>query len=1061
MATRDRECGTKDVRSRARSRAVVGAALALTAAAFTGLVRGESAAEPGKSVEARAADKTVAIGREKAAGNGAGKAVGGSPGDKGAKVSHGREEKKATANPYVIRVKLADREAPAEAILIHRGHLWPGSEMPHWDEDRSRQRDYDPKTGLVTFRGGEMGNAKILWRFRHKGYKDAIVPAPENATASQTVDAILQPTKLIKGRVAAAESCQPLDGVTVALLDKADRLRLDYYVNFNEHRRGIDAFTGVRDVTRKDGSFELPSLDDAGEKELLLIKGGDSFAHLGKASDFAGMDPLVLPLPRGGAIEGVMTIAGKPAAGERVSIAWIPPVGANETHEFPFGVGGQTTLDADGRFRYSGLGPGRYRFQRIKYFSEAGESGISMPLSGMEELVVLPGETVVKKIELPAGPTITGKTVDASGKPLAGCIVTLESAGAAFERLDATMSDANGRFQFLHAPKGKHTVAAELRSRGGAAIARLVNGSGGRGSSSVDIQKDIDVTVTLIGPSQGTISAPTIKGSIPPDFTATVFDGSRPISLSELYGKVVAIDFWATWCGPCMAVMPEMKQIHEKHKDGKEVVFLTVSLDHDEETLRAVMKEKGLEFPVIFSGDAWSDPIARSFGVRAIPSSFVIGRDGRFAAERVHGRLLAMTIDEALRQPVDPALGDKKPARLIAKLQVDGEAGGIPGAKIVFRVLDRAGKLVREESSTLPGQASQLTWLYPPLEEGGKVVVTASIEGLADQSQTLVSPAMSAETTLKFATVRRLTGRIVADDGAPLEGMEISARRMDGLTQVGKTDGQGRFALGVLPGAYYIIATASKDAAPMPSMRREQVIVAADNDPAPVSLDVCRIGTAKGTVVDAKGQPVAGAIVQCQATKEKGVTDAAGRFELRVPSKGRVLVSASNKNLSGSIALDDGLKEEARITLWERGSPRGRPTVGQKLSVVSLTSFKDGSTVEWKPASGEKTLVAICPLWHPKAADFLTKADAWASAAGVRLTLVSTDWKAEQARREAARLSLKTPVTFVDPGGLTLAAQWKCLTSPQAILLSPKGEILAFPPTGKMHELSANGLTAR
>lgn len=129
----------------------------------------------------------------------------------------------------------------------------------------------------------------------------------------------------------------------------------------------------------------------------------------------------------------------------------------------------------------------------------------------------------------------------------------------------------------------------------------------------------------------------------------TKLDGANLSLPKDLAGKVVVIDFWATWCGPCRASLPHMKQVYAKYKD-KGVEFVGISLDRPDgrNQLKAFVKQNGINWVHTYSGKGWRDPTARRCGIEGIPSIWVIGKDGRVVSTTARGDL-AGTIDKALR----------------------------------------------------------------------------------------------------------------------------------------------------------------------------------------------------------------------------------------------------------------------------------------------------------------------------------------------------------------------------------------------------------------------------
>jgi thiol-disulfide isomerase/thioredoxin len=123
----------------------------------------------------------------------------------------------------------------------------------------------------------------------------------------------------------------------------------------------------------------------------------------------------------------------------------------------------------------------------------------------------------------------------------------------------------------------------------------------------------------------------------------------------DLKGKVVVVDFWSTRCGPCIESMPHMKAIYKKHKPrGLEIVGISLDERSDALRLRKFVSSENLTWAQTWSGMGWDDPTARKYGIGAIPSLWVIGRDGKVISDAARPRLEAI-IQEALKQPAPDA----------------------------------------------------------------------------------------------------------------------------------------------------------------------------------------------------------------------------------------------------------------------------------------------------------------------------------------------------------------------------------------------------------------------
>jgi thiol-disulfide isomerase/thioredoxin len=120
-------------------------------------------------------------------------------------------------------------------------------------------------------------------------------------------------------------------------------------------------------------------------------------------------------------------------------------------------------------------------------------------------------------------------------------------------------------------------------------------------------------------------TARTSSGSdLAPDFTLNALDGGK-VTLSALRGKPVVIDFWGTWCPPCIKALNDMVRISDKF--GKRVTFLGVALNDRKDEMERVRQEKLISYQLLFG----TDKVAKAWGVEAVPTVVVLDRNGKVA----------------------------------------------------------------------------------------------------------------------------------------------------------------------------------------------------------------------------------------------------------------------------------------------------------------------------------------------------------------------------------------------------------------------------------------------
>ena len=137
-------------------------------------------------------------------------------------------------------------------------------------------------------------------------------------------------------------------------------------------------------------------------------------------------------------------------------------------------------------------------------------------------------------------------------------------------------------------------------------------------------------------------------GKVVPDFSATDL-GGKPISLQQFRGKVVLLDFWAVWCGPCIVEMPNVKRVYNTYKDqGFDIIG--VSLDTDETRLRNYLKANNITWRQVFSGQKWNSPLAKKYHIHSIPAPWLIAKDGTLISREARGLKLEQLVVDALKK---------------------------------------------------------------------------------------------------------------------------------------------------------------------------------------------------------------------------------------------------------------------------------------------------------------------------------------------------------------------------------------------------------------------------
>jgi peroxiredoxin len=146
-----------------------------------------------------------------------------------------------------------------------------------------------------------------------------------------------------------------------------------------------------------------------------------------------------------------------------------------------------------------------------------------------------------------------------------------------------------------------------------------------------------------------TVRGPTAKQhSLAPDFSLPQLNG-QSLQLSAYRGKVVLLDFWATWCTPCREEIPHLVELQNKHRD-QGLQIIGISMDDSPEPVREFYQHFQMNYPVVMGNAEIGELYG---GVLGLPIAFVIGRDGRISAKHI-GATDASVLEQDIQKLLSP-----------------------------------------------------------------------------------------------------------------------------------------------------------------------------------------------------------------------------------------------------------------------------------------------------------------------------------------------------------------------------------------------------------------------
>lgn len=139
-------------------------------------------------------------------------------------------------------------------------------------------------------------------------------------------------------------------------------------------------------------------------------------------------------------------------------------------------------------------------------------------------------------------------------------------------------------------------------------------------------------------------------GNTAPDFSGPTPEGTQ-LSLKEAMGKVTLIDFWAAWCRPCRIENPNVVRVHNQYKDqGFNIISVSLDRPGERDKWLNAIKDDKMDWYHVSNLQFWNDPIARKYGVRSIPATYILDENGVIVAKNVRGEALGQKVGELIQK---------------------------------------------------------------------------------------------------------------------------------------------------------------------------------------------------------------------------------------------------------------------------------------------------------------------------------------------------------------------------------------------------------------------------
>lgn len=563
----------------------------------------------------------------------------------------------ALIRPLKVVGSVVDDETgrPIEAFTVTPGIDWGNGRPPYWELQAARRCS----SGRYDYEFGEPRHGHLV-RIEADGYLPVDSPSFKDDQGEVAFDARLKKGEGPSG-VVVGPGGEPVKGASVCLVTAGAGA---YLTNGRPPDRRDSLVVETDDAGRfrfpaQQGPFAVVVLHDLG---YAMRKD----AELAESSD--------VKLDAWGRLEGTVRIGSKPGAGEALRLS-VDQGGRGDEPQVYFDY--RTTADSEGRFAFERVRPGKVHLAReVKLSDRMTGYSHSMPIEVGPGATVRAelggtGRPVIGRIVAPGGEKIDltfgnntlraalpqpdvpkGLGNEEKARWYEAWLKTPEGKAytAGSRRNFSVKVEVDGSFRVEDVPEGDYEVNIAINEP------PVGNACGIGGDLLASARQKLSIPAMEGGRSDEPLDVGTIElvmmkrvkvGDQAPGFEAESL-GDGVVKLDDYRGKFVLLDFWATWCGPCVAETPHLKSAFEAFRDDDRFAMIGLSLDQDKEAPREYVDGHSLGWRQAFLGNFGEAKLPSEYGVRGIPSIWLIGPDGKVIAKDLRGDAIKEAVGKAL-----------------------------------------------------------------------------------------------------------------------------------------------------------------------------------------------------------------------------------------------------------------------------------------------------------------------------------------------------------------------------------------------------------------------------